>query len=272
MVLTAVMIMLVMVTVALTITAVSRRITERYSYFIGLYDLAVSGNEKALFLLQQEWENHSEAAAARALIRVVVENPFSFYFTGEVFHLTAAARDRFHLFFIQEAFAGMYSAMSIVFPSSTNLECPYILPLRPQNYTRRMQWRIRTWRIFDWHLNIEIEAEERTIIDFYRAYVTMRISEENDRVIVRTDVRKCADNVPGFPAQVSASLIWMPSGYKELVLNAHTINAFMLEDVLIPIRPTPGSIIILDEFTLTMIESLRNDISRRVQWEDVWRN
>jgi len=54
-----IMVMIVTVTVfmlisiVLFITISSRQITARYGYYVGLYDLAVAGNEQVLFLLMQ---------------------------------------------------------------------------------------------------------------------------------------------------------------------------------------------------------------------------
>jgi len=53
MVMIATMAMLTLISVVLLVTVSSRDTTARYSNFMGLYDLAIAGNEQVLFLLQQ---------------------------------------------------------------------------------------------------------------------------------------------------------------------------------------------------------------------------
>jgi len=53
MVMIATMAMLMLISAALLLTVSSIETTARYSHFMGLYDLAIAGNEQALFLLQQ---------------------------------------------------------------------------------------------------------------------------------------------------------------------------------------------------------------------------
>lgn len=47
------MALIMLVSTLLIVTANSRRTTSRYEHFVGLYDLAIAGNEYALHLLQQ---------------------------------------------------------------------------------------------------------------------------------------------------------------------------------------------------------------------------
>jgi len=53
MVVVATMAMLMFMYVVLQVTVSSRETTARYANFMGLHDLAIAGNEHALFLLQQ---------------------------------------------------------------------------------------------------------------------------------------------------------------------------------------------------------------------------
>ena len=53
MVLMVSMLIFLLLSVTLTVTARSRQITMQYQYFGSLYDLAVAGSEKALFILNQ---------------------------------------------------------------------------------------------------------------------------------------------------------------------------------------------------------------------------
>jgi len=60
MVLIATMAMLMIIALVLTITASSRDTTARYIKLASQYDLAVSGNEQALFLLNRAFENNRQ--------------------------------------------------------------------------------------------------------------------------------------------------------------------------------------------------------------------
>ena len=59
MVLTVSMLVLTLVLTVLTISITSRRVSARYAYFYGLYDLAVAGNEQAYFFIRQGIYHHS---------------------------------------------------------------------------------------------------------------------------------------------------------------------------------------------------------------------
>ncbi|MCL2216764.1 MAG: hypothetical protein FWB91_07055 [Defluviitaleaceae bacterium] len=78
MTLTVAMLLIALVLSVLTITVNSRRITARYGYFFGLYDLAIAGNEQAFFRMQQSLQNYSIAAHSRAQSRtltLIQQNP-----------------------------------------------------------------------------------------------------------------------------------------------------------------------------------------------------
>ena len=258
MVLTATMLIFILVAMALTISTVSRRLTARYAYFMGLYDLAVSGNEKALFLLDQEWERHRDAVTLQALTRIIQDSFENLEYSNGEIHLTATAL--FQQIFIQEAMTRLNYATSGMFPTR-ELRC----------FHASAQF---NWSIFSWDMEVEIETEDITTIDVYRVITTFRSNHSNDRFIVRTDTRKYVNDVPGFPTQVEASIVWELSGYRKISLDEHTINILGLNNVFYPINIMPGTIIFLDEFTLTMVESMRNDISlrNRVRSDDPWVN
>ena len=65
MVLTVAMLLIALVLSVLTVTINSRRVTARYGYFFGLYDLAVAGNEQVFFILRRGLSVYREAANAR---------------------------------------------------------------------------------------------------------------------------------------------------------------------------------------------------------------
>ena len=232
MVLTATMMMLILVAIALGITAASRRATSRYTYNTGLYDLAVSGNEQALFLLNQTYTTHREVIYARAFTRAISEiNPMIFELSCHCLRLDQFANSGFMLIFIQEAMLVLREAMS---GSFTPIGGEYRL---------------------SWNLESTIQLEDRVITDIFRAVTTL--TPENNRFPVTTSIRKYNNYIPTVPTVVSASIIWSASGYREILLDAHTISILTELGADYPIPLVPGTIIILDEFTLEMVESLR---------------
>jgi len=259
MVLTATMLMLILVAIALTITAVSRRLTAFYAYKTGLYDLAVSGNEQVLFLLEQSWEPRSDAVKLRALLQIVSEDTVIYYNNG--FRISSTYAANFQSAFIREAMAEMQTIMDSGFQRVTILFRWLQAVQSNENLT---------WNIHSWDINLNIISAEQELSGFYRARTIMRPHGNNDRILLRTNVRKYVDGTHGVPAEVEASIIWHRTAYREIALDAHTI--YMLEALgvdFIPFTPEPGDIIFLDEFTLTMIESWRSDISQR---SDPWRS
>ncbi|MCL2361935.1 MAG: hypothetical protein FWC73_09005 [Defluviitaleaceae bacterium] len=247
MVLTATMLMLILVAIALTVTAVSRRLTSFYAYNAGLYDLAVSGNEQVLFLLRQELDSRSDAAKLRALIQIVGEGTIIFFDDG--FRLAESYGPAFRTAFINEAMQELNSIIGNIIPHTVQQET-------------------HTWRFLPWDLDLAVETEYSDMRSLYRARTIFRPSA-SDRFLVRTNIRKIVDDVAGFPTEVEASIIWSNTGYREIALDAYTI--FILESIGVYFVgvPAPGSILFLDEFTLTMVESWRSDISQR---RDPWAN
>ena len=65
-VLTAAALIMLLVTAALAVTAMSRRITARYAQFAGLYDLAVAGNEQVLHLIRNAVNDNRATIIASA--------------------------------------------------------------------------------------------------------------------------------------------------------------------------------------------------------------
>jgi len=73
MVLIATMAMFVSISVVLIITANSRNTTGRYADFIGRYDLAIAGNEQALFLLMQGFETNRDLIINQAYMQILAD-------------------------------------------------------------------------------------------------------------------------------------------------------------------------------------------------------
>lgn len=87
MVLIATMAMFVSISVVLYITTNSRNVTGRYSDFANRYDLAVAGNEQALFLLRQMFEDEDNRSSIISQAYMQIINPF----LNKEVALTAAA-------------------------------------------------------------------------------------------------------------------------------------------------------------------------------------
>jgi len=274
MVLAATMMILVLVSIALTVTAVSRRVTARYAYYIGLTDLAVAGNEQALFLLRQAAMPGKNTAHERAFMRLIYDPlnlpVFESYSYG--FRLNAATSERFHSFFTQEIMRDVHGRLGDVFQSRGN--------------EYRLTWGLNTTieisQPSNIHTSTQTNAHTNTsqaydssvssqrIQDTYRAFTT--ITPYSNFFTTSTNVRKYVNNIPSFPTVVEASIIWTPDGHRQIIVDEHTIYILEYVGAIFPIFGdtilTIGTIIFLDEFALAMIESLRVDITgRRDQWE-----
>ena len=71
MTLTVAMLLMTLVLSVLTITVNSRRVTERYGYFLGLYDLAVAGNAQVFLALQQNLIHYREITNANTIEEIM---------------------------------------------------------------------------------------------------------------------------------------------------------------------------------------------------------
>jgi len=236
------MLIIMLAAVVLSVTTVSRRVTARYPDYVGLYDLAVAGNEQALFLLRQAFDPMREYIINRVWQRAVSENiiVFMYYNGGLRLHApeppasdTSFSRGQFRRIFIEEAMRDLEPAMGDIF------------------YRVFFDYRL------NWGIDAAISAGGFAISDSYRA--TTNISVDGNRFNLDTHVRRDMGDYTGAQATVEASIIWTVAGQREIILDAYTIVALVLAGVEIPITPNNGEnlILFLDEFALTMVESLR---------------
>ena len=232
MVLTAIMLILMLVTVALGVTTASRRATARYAYNVGLFDLAVSGNEQALFLLRQLLIPLYDNVSDQAWTHILHGGPIELVLSDDGLRLSEAAGARFEQAFVEGAMAALGNVMGTTFSRASGSS--YLLY---------------------WNFHTTMNVMDYTISNIYRATTTLRPA--HDRFVVDTIIRKYVDNVQGFPTEVHASIIWTVSGHKEIALDAHTIDILEANGSVSPVPLSPGTRIILDVFTLTMVESLR---------------
>ena len=232
-VLTATMLMLLLVAVTLSLTAASRRIGAHRENYVGMYDLAVAGNEQALFLLRQDFYNNRIGIHAQAWAQLLTETPITIVHTGTGLVLDTHAAIRYREIFLQQAMSSISANMGNVFT--------------PAGLYFNLSWGLEATTIVD----------ERTVVDSFSAVTTLR--PLNNRVSVITRIVKTFDNTQSIPTVVGASIILVAGGYNEMVLNAHTIEELQNSGVIFPNLPVNGEnfVLILDEFTLTMVESLR---------------
>jgi len=93
-----------------------------------------------------------------------------------------------------------------------------------------------------WDFNTTIGFEDVMIYDSFGAITILRPS--NNDFFVETRIHKYIEGTRSHYATMQASIIWDVVGYREIQLDGHNIYE-------------ENMIIFLDEFTLTMIESLR---------------
>ena len=231
MVLASTMLMLLIVVLALSVTALSRRVTAHYSYYIGLYDLAVSGNEQALFLLSQIASNDDIYINAWNRMLNSPDIPITLVHEAVGFSMDGPTAERFGQIFHEE----IRAALGGVFARAG----------------------INGYRLV-WGLDAAIEFDEITISDSYGA--TTNLLPGSNRFSVSTSIhRYIDDNTHSHAALVEAAIIWAATGYREIGLNANTIASLVYQGAISPyISVTEENMILfLDEFTFTMVESLR---------------
>jgi len=239
------MLIIMLAAAALSITAVSRRITAHYSDYVGLFDLAVAGNEQALFLLRQAAQPQYENAYTRAWQRAVDENIIVLeYHNGGLRlqynsnwrpHDPLCSRRQFERIFAEEGMHDLRPVMRDIFS--------------PVHSDYRLAWGIEA----------SIEAGEFAITDSYGAVTNISAINTNNRINLHTYIHRYNGDTPGVQFQVNASIIWSAAGQRQIILDAYTIAMLILAGVEFPIMPGNGEniLLFLDEFALTMVESHR---------------
>jgi len=219
MVLVATMFILMLAAIALMVTAVSRRTTAHYNYHVGLFDLAVSGNEQALFLINREWEAHRIDIYRQAIIQLAAIEG-ALYLDQNTINVVAAYRQVLHETMTRVVFDALHGQAEI-----------------------------------SWNLHATLTADERIVVDDYRANTSIMAGA--DRLTLRTVVRRYENNIPGTPTTVEAFVEWLETGVYEMVLCAYIADIMAAHIDTLLFEPAAGMTIILDEFTPTMIESMR---------------
>ena len=232
MVLAVTMLIFVLVAIALSITVVSMRATTRYPRTVGLYDLAVAGNEQALFLLNQRFYTQREYIANRAWERVRDESLTGFVFQYGKLRLDQFSREEYERIFIRMAMSDIEANMGNMFTR------PFF-----DDY----------WLI--WGIDAIIGADGFAITDSYRAET--RIRHFTNFFTIDTRIRKYIDDEPDITFIIDASTIWTPVSYREIILDAYTIEILEYRGISVPLGLDGNFTLFLDEFALTMVESIR---------------
>jgi len=177
MVIMVALVILMLASVSLIITASSRRMTARYRYFTGLYDLAVAGNEQALFLLRQGVDTNRELIRELVQDRVFEDLDSNIVYYNRQFQVMA--RD----IFIEEAAPFAIANLQAYFS-------PYGL-----NYRRI------------WGMNVGFVMPGGYIVeDRYQAATI--VSTGGQRFAVNTSIIKYTNEVRSHPALVEAGIVW----------------------------------------------------------------
>ena len=218
MVLTTAMLLLTLVLAVLSVTINSRRITARYEYFFGLYDLAVAGNEQAYYTILQALALHSNYAHNRAQARAVQsihENPARLITDGDRYILYPP--DYYLRLFIQEITPHLRQEIRRYFP--------------PHQLEYRRFWGITL------DFGIAANSGNLEIQDTYQATTT--ITPEGGAFVITTRIYKYIGEDPGRVAVVQSRLRWLsPERGEEYANGRLNINY-------------------LDYYTLEMVELLR---------------
>ena len=235
-VLTVTMVLLMIGAVVLSITAVSRRVSASYSYFVGLFDMAVAGNEQAFFLLRPHVATQRETVNEQAWERFLAEaTVIGLVYDNGGFNLDDATRNEFRRVYNEVAVQSLSSKL-VNISDFTN-----------HHFDFRLEWDVET----------VIDTGEAIISDSYSAVTTLMPRIGYFRVFTRVH-RYIAGN-PGVPVYVDAVINWAPAGRREIILDGYTIDILNAAGAGLPIILIPGAelILFLDEFALTMLESIR---------------
>ena len=242
--LAAILLIITLATLALSITAVSRRLSARYSDYIGLYNLATSGNEQALFILQQSIETNITNINTRAWERFITRDDITFQLVNGNLHLSDQSRDDLKHIFIEESTPNLRAALN-------------------QNFSRYFFMYQRTWE-----LSTSIHTSNQAITDSYSATTT--ICAASTRFHLDTVIYRYINNNPSTNAIVEASINWTRTGYREIILDAYTIYTLESNGVEIPDLNGENMILFLDEFALQMVESIRLQSSNHAERRKLW--
>lgn len=177
MVLIATMAMFVSISVVLIITVNSRNATGRYADFIGRYDLAIAGNEQALFLLMQGLEANRDAIINQVYMQIL------------------AATDP-----LTEDKEAVLTAVSLPLMQANLL--PYFYEYFFGHYQR----------IWNFEVNFDM-ADGLLMQDKFHA--TTNIETKTDSMIiftVTTVIARYVDAIRGHPIAVRSQIVWQHPG------------------------------------------------------------
>ena len=234
-VLTVTMVLLMIAAMVLTVTAVSRRVSASYSDFVGLFDMAVAGNEQAFFLIRQQRDAHSDVINEQAWQRLMDEVTIGFVYEDGHLFLDQATSTVYERIYKEVAVSSLLDAMDNI-PGFTGVHFFYELR---------------------WDLSTIIDIGEVIITDSYSAVTRLVPYAHNFRIYTR--VHRYIGNTPSVPVFVESVTYWTASGQREILLDAYTIYDMETDGVVFPVVPNVGEdiILILDEFAFTMLESIR---------------
>jgi len=221
MVIIAAMAMLMLSATVLLITASSRTITSRYDHFLGLFDLAVAGNEQALHLLNHGVNANRETIKNNITQQVLDNTEDSVVFYNREFYTA-------HAILINEA-------------------KPFALASLQQYFSVMGLHLGRRWEfsvIFSSLTGLNIE-------DRYQAATT--IASNSVGFTVSTEISKFGENGFSNPATVEANIVWNLSGFSFL---PQFTWAAMPEIFGTEISP---NVIITDLIDISLLDFLNNE-------------
>jgi len=179
MVMIAVMAIMMLVAVVLTITTSARRTTMRYIDHAGLYDLAVAGNEQALFLLRQGVATNRAQLNAAVRARLLADIEANLVYYNRRFYI---ASEPLAQFFVEET-------------------TPYALQNLQKYFT---VFGLEYRRVWDMEVHFTVGGDIFT--DRYHGVTT--VSRVAGDFFVTSRLAKYIESARGHPVQVDARIIW----------------------------------------------------------------
>lgn len=201
------LLLFLMVSAALAVTARSRRVSARYPYYANLYDIAVAGNERALFLMRAEINKQHTALDARIREEIM---------SGDIESHVLYRNGQFHLAYPEN---GYYSSLYRIYANE----------LLTQFLTETFDYVRGNWTL-DYTLTASytnngggLADTESSVTDMF--HIATTLTTQSDGYIIYSAVDKTVNNETSYPATVEARLVWPTVPHEELFLPAYKWRA-----------------------------------------------
>lgn len=208
------LLLFLLISVTLAVTSYGRRVTAHYQNYTGLYDLAVAGNERALFLLRTELERQRDALDARVRAKIAGNGLMThLVYRNRQFHLAYPEDGYYAKLYKEYAHEAMDTYVAGTFTYDAGRYC--------LEYTVTANFSENT------NTETETDAEnegasagEADITDQYA--VATELIKQSGGYIVQTTVTKSIDGTESYPTVVEAEITWPEELHEEILIPSYS--------------------------------------------------